>query len=363
MYKEQGMIKVRFAASMYVLLFAVFFVTPAPASAQDIAAPHEETTVEAQIPDNLLSVDNDKIVTLAVENDSLGGGSDRHFTSGVRATYLDLGAEFPDIAYRIADLIPTFRINRTSSIIYSLGQNLYTPEDITSRAPDPDDRPWAAYLYGSIGMASLTDNHIDEIEASLGVVGPWAQGEETQSFVHSLLPSPEPKGWDNQLKNEPGITLSWQRRWLEPVSFQMDDAFFTLDPYAGLTLGNVYTYANSGFTFRLGSKSARWQDVPLRVRPAMPGTGFFSTPPRGWDVYLFGGIEGRAVARNIFLDGNTFRDSPQVDKKPFVADANLGVGVTVGAVRVSYTIILRSEEFKGQDRTDMFGALSLGLRF
>lgn len=52
---------------------------------------------------------------------------------------------------------------------------------------------------------------------------------------------------------------------------------------------------------------------------------------------MFVGAEGRAVGRNIFLDGNSFKDSPAVDKKPFVTDAIAGVAFTYSKVRLSYT--------------------------
>jgi hypothetical protein len=77
-----------------------------------------------------------------------------------------------------------------------------------------------------------------------------------------------------------------------------------------------------------------------------------------WSV--FAGLEGRAVGRNIFLDGNTFRDSPSVDKKYFVGDANIGVALTYGRTQLTYTLNWRSEEFQGQDKPDIFGAIGLG---
>lgn len=339
------------------MLGCVLCALPLPALAKD------GPTLENQVPQAMTSAPNDKIVTLAVENDSLGGGSDRHYSSGVRLSYYDLNAVFPELIRETATLIPGFEINRTSSLIYSIGQNLYTPEDIERRSADPDDRPWAAYLYTSFGVATLIDNHIDEVEATVGIVGPGALGEPTQKFVHSIINSPDPQGWDHQLKSEPGLTLSWQRRWPEAASLTFGGLMLSADPYAGATVGNIHTYADTGIAFRFGSRRHRWEDTPLRVRPALPGTGYFDVQDRGWDWHLFGGAEGRAVARNIFLDGNTFRDSPSVDKEPLVGDLNLGVALTKGRMRVSYTAVYRTREFEGQDDPDVFGALSVGYRF
>lgn len=49
---------------------------------------------------------------------------------------------------------------------------------------------------------------------------------------------------------------------------------------------------------------------PARVHHA---TG---PPPPEWEAYVFAGAEGRGVASNIFLDGNTFEDSHTVDREP-----------------------------------------------
>ncbi len=327
----------------------------------------EETarTLQQSFPREISDSPHDKVITLAIENDSMGGGTDQNYTSGVRLTYFDLNADFPAYADELADLIPTFDINRTSSVFYSLGQNLYTPENIEQRPQDNNDRPWAAFLYGSVGMATLTDNHIDEIEATLGVVGPYAVGEQAQKFIHSHIftGAPTPKGWSNQLDNEPGLMLSWQRRWPLYWTGETAGMLFSASPYYGLTLGNVYTYANGGVNVRINPSKLKWEDMPIRVRPAMPGTGFFEIPENKWSWYLFGGVEGRAVGRNIFLDGNTFSDSHNVDKRYFVADANAGIAFTYGRTRLSYTLVYRTKEFHDQDQDQVFGALSLGYRF
>ena len=46
-------------------------------------------------------------------------------------------------------------------------------------------------------------------------------------------------------------------------------------------------------------------------------------------LYVFARAEGRAVARNIFLDGNTFGHSQSVDHKWLVADLSVGPRSTI----------------------------------
>ena len=321
-------------------------------------------TVEQSVPNRVLDTPQKKIITLVVENDSLGGGTDKNYTSGVRINYTNIGAKFPDIAYKIDRLVPTFEINKTSSIYYSLGQSIYTPRDITLATSNPDDRPWAAFLYGSLGMVTLTDNHTDEVEATLGIVGPAAMGEWAQKSIHKhLTDSPDPEGWSHQLKNEPGFMLAWQRGWPMFMNGHIGDNFWALKPYLGVTVGNVKTCSDAGFTLSLSPSESKWQDAPIRVRPAMPGTGIYEIPQNKWSWALFSGLEARAVAHDIFLDGNTFANSHSIEKNIFVADANAGAALTYNNTRISYTVVYRTKEFDSQDSPEIFGALSVGVRF
>jgi lipid A 3-O-deacylase len=341
------------------LVILIFLLSSSPVHAQE-----GEEILKKEVPQEVTDDTNDNFITFAFENDSIGSGTDQNYTNGVRLTYFDLRAEFPDIAHEIADYAPTFDINKGSSVYYSFGQNLYTPDDISSSVQASNDRPWAAFLYVALGMATQTGDHIDELEATIGVVGPLALGRQVQTVVHRhVTSSPIPNGWSNQLENEPGLILSWQRRWPTALTYEIKSLTLSFAPHIGISLGNVYTYGNTGFSFRISSEKSRSSDTPLRVRPALPGTGYFEVSPDGWGWSLFGGIEGRAVARNIFLDGSTFVSSHSVSKFPVVGDANAGIAVKVGHMRLSYTLVLRSKEFKSQARSDLFGAVNLSYRF
>ena len=329
-----------------------------------VAAADEPKTVEQSIPDRVLNAPEDMLITFVVENDSIGSGTDKNYTSGVRVNFTDMHAALPEMAYKIDKLIPMFDINKTTSLYYSLGQNIYTPRDIAQSAANPNDRPWAAFLYGSMGMVTLTGNHTDEVEATVGVIGPLALGEEAQRFIHThLTNSPIPEGWSHQLKNEPGGMLAWQRAWPLAASGKVVNNFWSVKPYFGTTVGNIRTYADTGFTIRLSPYDSRWQDTPIRVRPAMPGTGIYEIPENKWSWELFSGLEGRAVVHDITLDGNTFADSYSIEKKPYVADASAGFAVTYNKTRISYALVYRTKEFVRQDHPEVFGAVSLGVRF
>ena len=63
------------------------------------------------------------------------------------------------------------------------------------------------------------------------------------------------------------------------------------------------TYLEVGATLRIGNDLPNDYGAP-RIRPSLPGSNFF-LPRDNFGWYLFAGAGGRAVAYNIFLDGNT----------------------------------------------------------
>lgn len=321
-------------------------------------------TVQQQITERISNASDHNYLSLSYENDLIGNGEDSNYTNGVRLTYFDVETPMPPVIDMLAEAIPTFDINQTTSTFFTLGQNLYTPSDISIRQNQNADRPWAAWLYGSVGLATVTKNHLDELEFTLGIVGPEALGEQTQKFVHRHISNSEiPKGWNNQLSFEPGLIGSWRRRWPVWYAKKLNDFRLRVEPDINISFGNVYTYAGTGATISLSPNKRLIQDTPPRVRPAMAGTGFFDTPDKKLSWSLFAGFDGRAMARNIFLDGNTFKDSHNVNKKYLVADTNIGAALTYDDYRLSYTLNYRTREFDGQDDPSIFGSLTFTTRF
>lgn len=302
-------------------------------------------------------------LTLTVENDMFASDADQNYTSGVRLTYFDTGAQPQALAKLLDQWAPIFEVNETTSVYYSFGQNLYTPADTSRAVPDATDRPYAGFVYLAAGFSSITANHLDELEVTLGIVGPWSVSEQTQKFVHDVIDVEKPQGWDAQLENELGVILSWRRRWPDAFATGFGPFHFRASPDVGVSLGNVYTYGAAGFTLQLTPKQYQWQSQPLRVRPSIPGDGFFYVPEDRFAWSLFAGVEARAMARNIFLDGNTFQSGPSVDKNTFVTDANVGAAMSYGRGQIAYTLIWRSKEFEAQQEASLFGAMSLSYRF
>jgi hypothetical protein len=223
-----------------------------------------------------------------------------------------------------------------------------------------NDRPYAGWLYTSLGL--LTDrreqsHHIDKLELVLGYVGPGSGAQSTQRFVHKLIGSDIPKGWDNQLHHEITVDLQYQREWALPLIGDNLD----IVPSVGFVLGTGRRDISTGFTVRLGSGLSADFGPPL-IRPSTAGSNYFK-PNQSFYWYLFAGAQGHYVEHNIFLDGNTDHDSHSVRKNSWVGDIQAGVVAGWQNWRLTLTEILRTREFEQQQDADEFGAIALSYRF
>ena len=212
---------------------------------------------------------------------------------------------------------------------------MYTPEDFTRVNPDPRDRPYAGWLYGGVGLMQDTPelapggiDRFDELALKLGIVGPGSLANQTQTRYHLLIDVAPFKGWHAQLRNEWAGDLFYEHKWR---FHDEDEGGFGWDaiPQWSLRVGNVYDYVGGGGMLRWG-RNLRVDYGPPHI-DLNTGADYINTdrlmPGTDWGFYFFAGGEARAVAHNIFLDGNDFKSSAHVDKIPAVADLELGAAV------------------------------------
>lgn len=297
-------------------------------------------------------------LSFVIENDYFAR-TDQNYTNGWRLQYLRPKGSVSDLTDWLGE---TFLDVEDETRIYegvSVGQNLFTPRDISDPDPPPGEHPYAGYLY--LEFAGVVDrtSAVDTLTLQLGVVGPLAMGEFTQNTVHQLIASEIAKGWDSQLSNEPVLLLSFDRTWR--VWRESREYNFDVLPSAGVSIGNIRTEGRLGFTARFGPDLQ--DDLgPPRIRPSLAGGGFIAGAP-DFNWYFFTGIQARGVAKNLILDGNNFTESARVDKRNFVHEAEAGVAVHIGGARLSYTMVRRSREFATQREPHYFAAISLTTRY
>lgn len=270
---------------------------------------------------------------------------------------------------RLANADPFVSISGTTprrTFSVALGQSIFTPDDTAAVDLVRDDRPYPAWLHLGLAVQKAFEPGRDRwavhdtVALELGVVGPAAQGRDVQNGFHRFINQDESNGWHHQIRNEPGININLERLYRAPPFGAFAGHAFDAVPSLALSLGNVATHLAFGTLVRFG----RNLDIdfgPPRIRPGLPGTDSFAD--RGFSWYLFAGAEARIVGRDIFRDGNTVKDSHDVDKRFVGGDFRGGLALAWGFTRVTYTHTVRLPEFDGQKSYDQFGSVSLSFRF
>jgi lipid A 3-O-deacylase len=291
-------------------------------------------------------------ISFHLENDVFAG-TDRYYTHGVKCTWIS-----PDRISTRSD--PLFR----HAISVSFGQNIYTPYEIEREDLITDDRPYAGISYFTLALHRKREQNMDTFEFLLGIVGPSSLAADVQRFIHSLYRGKQPKGWHHQLKDEIVFGLVFDRKWRIFRSRERKKFGYDLIGHLGASLGTMMTAAATGWQFRFGSNLP--QDFgTFLLRPGGESGALFNdqanhrtdTERSGVHGYIY--LVGHAVFRNIFLDGNTFRESHRVDKYPFVGDVVLGLVVSHKRFKFSYAYVFRTKQFKTQTKPQVFGAINI----
>ena len=302
------------------------------------------------------------IITLQVENDAVStfkGTSDQYYTSGLRLGYTSGTNAVPEAVARIGRAVWGDGVQRVS---IDISQSLFTPRNTQIRPPDSRDRPYAGYLAATLGLMNDTDDTRSVVALSLGVVGPSALGRQTQNGFHSVIGDPPTRGWSSQLKDEPTIQLLAERTLRVPIA-QFSGLETDALPALTAGVGTVRDYVQLGVSLRLG-QGLNSDFGPSRIRPGLSGSDAY-TPTRPFAWYVFAGADGQGVARDVFLDGSTFRsNSPSVNRRAFIGEFQAGAAAMFYGVRLTYTHVWQTESFSRQ-RSGLFnfGSLALSARF
>jgi lipid A 3-O-deacylase len=300
------------------------------------------------------------VASLRWENDTFGG-SDRFYTDGIALAISHTGPSWMD---PVADWLPWGEGRRT--VGYDVAQGMFTPDDTTLSVPDPQDRPYAGILAFGLTLHVEKENSYHGLKFVTGFVGPWSLAEETQDTVHEVIDDDKSQGWDYQLENEPIFNLAYEYRHKFHLAGDRDKWSLEAFSLAGGWLGNMLIQGQAGGLLRFG------YNVPDDFGPTLVrGMGHMPPPRRDsqrrsksdWGYSISAGSVANLVLHDITLDGNTFEDSPSVDKEYLVPMAGVGIGVGNRRFQASFAYIFWGKEFKGQDDYSKFGSLTLSYFF
>ena len=265
--------------------------------------------VKILVPVVLLSLSG---CTVHLTNDVFSG-TDEDFTHGTEFRYQKKVEEANSTLRSIAEALPDIPFSEQKEVTHvsaKIGQHLYTPDDLRSSEIIEDDNPYAGWLFGEVRRQVLTEDEKKEVGVAVGLIGKYSFAEHAQKFVHNDLgKGTDPKGWHNQLDHEPGLVLSATR---EKVFHRFSPGGLEADIRHGaeVRLGNIHTDLKYGPELRFGK-----------------GLPNFNGYDERWSLHGYVGANARVVGRNIFYDGNTFRDSHSVGAEPLVGELTAG-GIT-----------------------------------
>jgi lipid A 3-O-deacylase len=275
--------------------------------------------------------------SIYAENDALAkwakDTTDETYTQGMRFTWGF--SKFPDWAEHVSrfplrvlrlatrlkssdpiEEVCTPQVDRSlpcGSVSFGLGQTIYSPVNIRTSFVQPQDQPFAGWLFVT-AAAHVRDQRLQSsTELVFGVTGPASIGRETQSWAHWTWShgSARPGGWDNQLRGavHGGVIQTWSGHLLEwcaqdntCTGVAAENRVFDLTPRVEVVGTTTMLRSSVGGTARLGYR------FPDRLGQRIPATGAPMTGVggTGW-IALSGSADRRFVGYNAFLTGG-YRD-------------------------------------------------------
>lgn len=294
---------------------------------------------------------SESAVRVVIDNDlfalSMGKPDDHDYTHGTRILLSTPGA--PAFLRRLVADVPgcgTAAARRTGCAMSTLeiGQEIYTPR-VEGVTPIPGERPYSGWLYMAPAVHHIAGGRARSLRLLFGTTGPPSLAEEAQDGMHELLGEQERQGWIYQLQSELGVGLAFDER----IGLERSlggPARGALSVGWGAVLGSVRTAAHVEVLARLGFRN----DIPWS--PELPQ---WSTGAR-W--YGLAGVRQSLVLRDLFVDGNTFHDSPSAERIPWARELTLGVGVRSDAYAVEYRWVQRGREYEAQVDPHAWGSVA-----
>ena len=258
--------------------------------------------------------------------------------------------------------IPFTNYSKSDNYIsFGFAHQLYTPQDFENPNLILKDRPYAGYMYLQSGLYQSLNNNLTSLNIQVGIVGPSSQMESVQKLIHSLIGSPDPQGWEHQIKDE----LIFQLNFSQKKYYNLDNIFglnysSSILPEYGIELGNASTKIYTSALFRWGKNTP--QDYGAYVidntnysKISLKSEEIYKS--KKWRYYINFSLKANAIAKNIFLDGNSYKESHSVKKNNFTLDVGYGLSFAYKDFSIDYIRRHTSKEFKTQEKLYSYGTL------
>jgi hypothetical protein len=289
-----------------------------------------------------------------LSNDIIGN-TDENFTSQIRFQTNIEAEKASETIKNFAETIPSLVVDdqdpkKLSRILFTVEQNMYTPDDIRNPNVIEDDVPYSGLLEFRAKRINANSERRISTEIALGVVGKYSGAEGLQKFIHNDLgKGAPPNGWDNQIADEPTLNINYSRMWENHRSNFRDWDFVSVGA-TNYRAGTVHTDFEFVHGWRLG------YNVP-GMDNAQKLDDFI--------CYTSLDLSARAVVRNLHYDGSLFQDNIHtVDSEPVVNSMNMGIHVEYHNYIIRFDYNIRTKDYVEQKaNTHTYGVLSFGTKW
>lgn len=302
--------------------------------------------------------------------------SDNLFTNGFElhkdgpiASSLDKTRGTPAFGKTLARLFLPDTDGLTYREGWALGQYMQTPERIEDPDIILDSVPYLGMLAWTNSFVAFDDQRMTGFGWMIGMAGPSSFAEEVQSGMHRVVSATDPKGWDNQLDDEPVLSLFFTKKkklWRSP-GFDGAIAFNT-------AASNFLSYGEVAMEMRFGRMPKGFAIVS---DPTGRGPDY-NAVIRGSDgTALYGTVVVRATRFlvNMPLEGNKLADNNQwtrhntIEPKDVVGQVYIGFNYErpTWALRLNFGFASSSVKCEtiapGEAHENNFGTISYEWQF
>lgn len=242
---------------------------------------------------------------------------------------------------------------------YRYGVKIFTPYDISASEARKLDRPYAGWNYGDVTFSNFPSSRSgNQYQVQVGLVGAASGMEELQKWIHGFTNFSLPKGWSNQIENEPIVNLAYSR-------------------FQNLRLGTDVDLVSQS-SVQLGTGSNRIsQELALRLMQFNPiNNSAFTDSRLSWDTrpvgrkreiefFIFAAAGVNYVLSNVFIEGSIFstsRGPVNAKVEPWLFHSRIGFMVSKHDISWSLIFHELSNEVVG-GRSHAYASMALAVRF
>ena len=305
----------------------------------------------------------------AFDNDVLvPGHRDQDYTYGLNFTQTGVSARVASLALNgqlvaIDSLIGFEHSSLSTRETFSreIGAYGFTPEDITVKEANSNDRPYASliYLSSSREQVDLVDNIAWKSTLTVGVLGLGLVGE-LQNIAHQGTNGKSAQGWNNQISDGGELTGRYV------IARQKYFASFSENVEVKTTVQasvGYLTEASWSLSVRTGRIHSPWSSFNPELASYGEKSSYSSSAKSVSEHYFWAGVAFKARAYNAFLQGQ-FRDSAVTYEhhqlNPLLVEAWAGYTLAFRqGYRISYVLRGHSSEIEdgAGDRNLLWGGI------